>query len=250
MRKWVRKSVGLMLAATLGLSLAEAAPTNAPEAASAAGTNQTCIMICGDSVMKMLGIALERELTKRDHVRVVTFTSIGSGLARLDLFNWHAQAKALIESEKPEAIVTLIGSNDNQPMQTAVSADIQENTPAWTAEYTRRVRTCLEIMSASNVKLVVWMGLPDMRDPNLQAHVNRVNRIFKDQTAAFHKVAYFDTQRSLSREPGKFTMYLLGKDGMPVHVRATDGIHLNRTGAEILAREVADVIVKQNPNIK
>lgn len=249
MQKWVYKSIGAVFAAALSLSSAFATETNAP-AAAATATNRTCIMVCGDSVMKMLGIALERELTKPDRVRVVTATSIGSGLARLDLFNWHEQAKILIEREKPDIVITLIGSNDNQPMQTADSADIQENTPAWISEYTHRVKTCLEIINSSTVKLVVWMGLPDMRDPNLQAHVNRVNQIFKDQVAAFPKVVYFDTQRNLSREPGKFTMYLLGNDGMPIHIRASDGIHLNRTGAELLARKVADVITQRYPNIK
>ncbi len=204
----------------------------------AAADGSACVLICGDSVMKMLGMALERELAARPGVRVQTFTSIGSGLARLDLFDWPEQAASLIERERPDVVVVLIGSNDNQPMQTTAGMRLGDGTREWTDEYARRVGAFMDVLVAGNVKQALWLGLPDMREPNLQRHIEEANRIARAQIQARSRIAYFDTQRLLSREPGKFSSYVLGKNGMPIHVRAQDGIHLQRAGAEMLAREI------------
>ncbi len=231
--------------ATAGLAMLLAARLAGPAqtadvaaAADAPAGAPPCVLICGDSVMKLLGMSLERALNARGGVRVVTFTSIGSGLARLDLFDWIGQVRALAAKERPRAAVILLGSNDNQPMQTPAGAPLAERSPAWVADYTTRVQAVLAAFRESGVRTVLWMGLPDMRDPALQQHVNLLNPLFAEQVRADAHAVYFDTPRVFSRSPGTFTMYLIGPDGMPVTVRSSDGIHLNRAGADRLAREV------------
>ena len=242
MKKRVRKMAFTGLTTVLILTLVSAAQTNVSPPTASPTVNPTGVLICGDSIMKTLSVALERDLAKRGYSRLAIFTSIGSGLARLDLLNWHDQLRAQIEREKPEVVVMHIGPNDNQPIKTAGGTVIQQSVPEWAGEYLQRVKTCLDIMRAGGVKLVVWIGAPDMRDPNLQAHVDRVNQIFRSAMLDYPIARYFDTQRIFSRTPGKFTMYVQGRDGMPISVRSSDGMHFNRAGSEILANAVANMV--------
>lgn len=212
------------------------AQTNPPPAADRA------VLICGDSVMKLLSISLERDLAKRGLSRATSFTSIGSGLARLDLLDWHAKVTSLMAGVKPAVVVILLGSNDNQPILVGNRPGIPENSPEWTAEYTRRIKTLLDIVWAGGAQRVIWVGLPDMRDAALQAHAERVNQIARGLLRDEPRAVFFETQSRLSREPGKFTLYILGSNAMPVHVRASDGIHLSRAGADLLARELGTLI--------
>lgn len=247
MQKRIRKMAFACLVTALSFSLVSAAQTNLPAPPVSPAANPPRILICGDSLMKTLGIALERDLAKRGYNRNTLVTSIGTGLARLDLFNWHDLLRTRIAREQPEIAIISIGPNDNQPMKDASGANIPANTSEWTAEYLRRVTTCLDIMSVGGVKLVLWLGQPDMRNPDLQAHIDRVNQIFRDLVPDYPNTVYFDTQRILSREPGKFTMYLPDRDGMPVNVRVSDGSHLSMAGATMVARAVVDMIEKLRP---
>ncbi|MDD5677382.1 MAG: DUF459 domain-containing protein [Kiritimatiellae bacterium] len=240
----IRKMAFAGLTIALSLTLVSAAQPKALSSATPPADNPTGILICGDSLMKILGIALERDLARRGYSRITIFTSIGSGLVRLDVLNWHDQLRSLIERVTPEVVVIHIGPNDNQPIKTADGAIIQQDAPEWAGEYLQRVKTCLDIMRGGGVKLVVWVGVPDMRDPKLQAHVDRISRIFRSVILDYPSAQYCDTQRILSREPGKFTMYLMDHDGRPIYVRGSDGMHLNRAGSEMLAHEVADAIEK------
>ena len=205
-----------------------------------AAQDKPVLLIMGDSVMKTVSVSLERNLAQSTEFRPVSFASIGSGLCRLDLLDWPAKIKALAETEKPSAAVILIGSNDNQPMQTEKGV-LQQGSDEWQAEYARRVAKCMDVMIAGGIKNIIWVALPDMREPDRQEHVQIVNRILSQEAAARPTVVVLDTQKIFSRELGKFTMYVVGPDGKPIYVRAQDGVHFNREGANRLAA----IIIKE-----
>ena len=56
---------------------------------------------------------------------------------RDDFYNWPEQIKSLIETEKPAAVVVMLGSNDRQQMKVG---DVREQPRSenWTKEYERR----------------------------------------------------------------------------------------------------------------
>lgn len=206
-----------------------------------AAQGKAVFLIMGDSVMKTVCVSLERDLAQSTEFRPVSFASIGSGLCRLDLLNWHEKIKTLAETENPAAAVILIGSNDNQPMQTEKGGVLQQGSDEWQAEYARRVGKFMDIMIAGGIKNIIWVTLPDMRETDKQEHVQIVNHIFSKEAASRPAVVILDTQKIFSREPGKFTMYVLGPDGKPLYVRAQDGVHFNREGANRLA----EIIIKK-----
>lgn len=213
---------------------AACAATVLAQANGAAAQGKAAFLIMGDSVMKTVSVSLERDLAQSTEFRPVAFTSIGSGLCRLDLLDWHAKIKTLAETETPAAAVILIGSNDNQPMQTEKGL-LQHGSAEWQAEYARRVAKCMDIMIEGGIKNIIWVSMPDMREPDRQEHVLIINNIFSKEAASRPAVVILDTQKIFSREPGKFTTYVVGPDGMPLYVRAQDGIHFNREGANRLA---------------
>lgn len=216
------------------LALIACTATGAAQSNDDAAQGKAAFLIMGDSVMKTVSVSLERDLAQSTEFRPVAYASVGSGLCRLDLLDWHAKIKTLAETENPAAAVILIGSNDNQPMQTEKGV-LPQGSDEWQAEYARRVAKCMDVMIAGGIKNIIWVALPDMREPDQQEHVLIINNIFSKEAASRPAVVILDTQKIFSREPGKFTTYVVGPDGKPLYVRAQDGVHFNREGATRLA---------------
>ncbi|MBU0716450.1 MAG: DUF459 domain-containing protein [Verrucomicrobia bacterium] len=222
------------LNAAFFLVLIACTATGTAQSSGVTAQGKTAFLILGDSVMKTVSVSLERDLAQSTEFRPVSYASIGSGLCRLDLLDWHVKIKVLAETEKPTAAVILIGSNDNQPMQTEKGI-LQPGSDEWQAEYAHRVGKCMDIMIAGGIKNIIWVALPDMREPDRQEHVLIINKIFSKEAASRPAVVILDTQKIFSREPGKFTSYIVEPDGNLLYVRIQDGVHFNREGANILA---------------
>ncbi len=199
------------------------------------------VLVIGDSIMNLLARSIERSLAVSPEVAVTSFTSLGSGLARLDLFDWHGKIEALIREHRPNTLVVMMGANDGQPMQTSGGV-VAPRTPEWEVEYARRVARVFDLAEAGGVKHVFWLELPDMRDTAVQEHADRVNAIFRAETKRREGARFVETRAWLSREPGRFSPYILQKNGMPLEVRSRDGIHLNRAGADLMAERIAPML--------
>lgn len=188
------------------------------------------IVALGDSMMKSVGRAIRKQYAGAE-VKVVT--SIGSGLARLDLFDWHAQASSLVAAESPGTVFVMMGTNDNQAMSTD-GGDLPFGTPGWNVEYGRRVGKLMDLLLEGGVRRVVWIGLPRMRETKLDADIRAMEQIVVRQAEARERVTYFSTAVLLSPAAG-YKAYIILENGMPLDVRSEDGIHLNRNGDEHLA---------------
>lgn len=197
------------------------------------------VWIAGDSMMKLVVRPLNRELATLPGTEVLPEeVSIGTGLARLDVHDWMIKAREAA-AKKPEVAVIFMGPNDNQPMKLDNGAIVQFGTPEWSAEYRRRVGAFLDLLRAGGMKRALWISLPDMRDAKLQADTRAINAAVKAALDGREDTDYFDCVPLLSPKPGTYSAYIFRKDtGMPLHVRSGDGTHLNRDGADLLAKEV------------
>lgn len=189
----------------------------------------------GDSMMKSVGRAIRKQYKTADADTKV-LTSIGSGLARLDQFDWHAQAKALMAAEAPAMVFVMVGTNDNQPMRTGAGV-LAFGTPGWDVEYGRRVGKLMDVLLDDGKRRVVWIGLPRMREDKLDADVRTMETIVRQQIDAREGVTFFSTVELLSPASG-YKAYIKQDNGMPLDVRSADGIHLNRNGAKYLAERL------------
>ena len=244
--------LGLVMA---GLNMAAVAQTNggaakAVEPSINAATPQR-VLIMGDSMMRLLSHSLERELAKHPGVTTTTFTSLGSGLARLDAFDWLGKMRSAMDEVKPDTVIVALGTNDKQALQADGSAVVQPGDPAWNTEYTRRVGAAMDILVRGGARQVFWMELPDMRVDRNQADAMEINAVFRQEAGMRPAIHIFETKSVLSRKPGTYSPYLIGRDGLPLAVRDADGVHLSRAGADLTAGKLtaaigfADVAVKQ-----
>ena len=77
---------------------------------------RTPVLLIGDSMMKLPGLAMERELARLPGVEAHAFAGIGTGLARLDAFDWMGKIDELCAAHHPQVAVVALGANDRQPM--------------------------------------------------------------------------------------------------------------------------------------
>lgn len=228
--------VGVAVCGLLASAWGQAAPAAAP------ADKASKIFILGDSLMKGLAFSLQSELNKHPGVTTRTCAEIGTGLARLDLFNWHQKISENTKEFLPDTAIVWMGGNDSQPLKT-MRGVLQPGTPEWSAEYGRRVGMAMDLLIGGGVKRVYWMELPDMRDDKLQADVATVRDIQAKEAKVRKEVTVLPVRPMLSPTPGKYTQFLI-ENGIPVAVRAEDGAHLNLAGAKYIAAKVTPLVLQ------
>ena len=197
------------------------------------------ILILGDSMMRVPSHSIELEFSRHEGVTTRLFTSLGSGLARLDVVDWIERIRALVPEFQPDTSIIWIGTNDEQPMRTPAGI-IRPEQPGWSEEYARRVGEAMDLLGRGGEAKVYWLELPDMPKPEIQKSADRINGLVDQEAAKRPFVIHYKTRSFLSRTPGTFSRYVLRPNGMPLSVRDTDGVHLDRNGADLLARKLAE----------
>lgn len=220
-----------LLAAVLAVTAyggpaAEALPASSP------------VLLIGDSMMRLPGMAMERELSRLPGIKAHTFSGIGTGLSRLDVFDWLEKIKELCTEHKPKVAVVSLGANDRQPMQLPDGRGVvQPDTPEWDAEYADRIGRAMDLFVSSGCDRVIWLLLPPMREQVIDGHAKKLNALIEAESAKRKQVTLFDVGSLVSdRRTGGFTERIIdSKTSGTVMVRDRDGIHLTPQGARMLA---------------
>jgi len=230
-----------LLPSLLVAALLSAAPAAPAAPASSIPEPDAPVLMIGDSMMRLLGVAMERQFKKSGISPAYAFSSLGSGLVRPAVFDWNAKVDELLGTQHPKTVFVSLGTNDRQALEGLDSGAIRYGAPEWEPEYARRIAGLMDQLHEGGVTRVVWLLLPDMKDEATQEHAKLVNRIV---TAAAQEesrrdfVTLFDLGPVLSRHPGQFSQYVMSKDGAALTVRDPDGVHLTNDGAKLCARAV------------
>jgi hypothetical protein len=120
------------------------------------------------------------------------------------------------------------GANDDQDM-VAGSQYLVRATPAWQAEYARRVALVMSEAAAPG-RMLIWIEMPPMARPRLDQTDRIIDGIVRAQAKNHPGVLVVDPGPVLAPH-GTYTTYLPGSSGQPVAVRASDGVHLTPAGA-------------------
>lgn len=190
-------------------------------------------------MMKLPGLAVKRELSqKRPEVEAHTFSGIGTGLARLDAFDWLAKINALCAEIQPKVAVVSLGANDRQPMKMPDGSGIaQPDTDEWNTEYAKRIASTMDHFIENGCERIIWLLLPPMRDPVVNRHATKLNELTADAAQSRPQVSLFDVGRLVAdrRTDGFSERIIDSRNATAVTVRERDGIHLSPQGARILA---------------
>lgn len=200
--------------------------------------DRTPVLLIGDSMMKLPGFAMERELAKLPGIEAHSYAGIGTGLARLDAFDWMAKIDELCAAQKPRVAVVALGANDRQPMLLSEGRGVvQPGTSEWEEEYGRRLGLAMDRLHDGGCRQIIWLRLPPMRDPAVNEFAQRINELVSSQAACRPFVRVHDFNKLVAdRRTGGFTERMMDpQTAAPIHVRERDGIHLSPEGSRILA---------------
>ena len=236
------KKMFLKMCMLLACVSAFAAPAESTVYQKLAADERQPVLMLGDSMMRLLGRAMEREL-KKEKLEASSYTSLSSGLARLDALDWFAKIEEVMEERKPATVVITLGANDRQPLRDASGNVLLFGTDEWRVEYGSRVGRAMDALIAHGAKRVIWLCLPDMKEHVQQAFAELANELYTEQAAVESrrdKIVLFDTRATVARVPGTYSAYIMSPRGVALTVREQDGIHLTMVGARLVAETLVE----------
>lgn len=207
------------------------------------------LYVAGDSEAGTFAPYLERLMQQTGMVKTTLDYKVSSGLARPDFFDWPTYFAQRIPAVNPDIVVVTFGGNDAQGLRNVDKTWAVEHTPGtgtddtdWRAEYGKRVGAAMDYLGGDN-RTLIWVGIPNDDSPAVTARLQVQNEVVMAEAAKRPKVVFVDTWKRFSGLNGGYASAVQDpRDGQFQEVRASDGFHLNVTGAEILALDIAEAI--------
>jgi hypothetical protein len=198
------------------------------------------VLEIGDSLGIDLGDQLRSQLDATAMARIVVASLGDSGLSNVSYYDWPAHLATLLDTDRPQVVVVFIGANDDQGLSVDGNA-VVPGTPTWVAAYSGRVDDVVREATGAGAR-VVWVGMPPMADPDLDAAMDLEDAIYRSQSAAFPGALYVPSTPVLGSPSGGYETTGPGATGQPVVLRTPDGVHLTPAGAGVLAHAVIDAV--------
>ncbi len=192
------------------------------------------IAFVGDSMADGLWGAMFRRLGKdkclAEKVKLSRHAKNGTGLTRLDQYNWVDEVAALASDPGADLFVGSFGVNDRQSIVDAAKTRTEYGGPDYDGRYEGLVEDVVQSALAHGSSMLV-MGLPVMLDPAANADASAKNRLFAEAVAhvASPRAAYVPPWES---RPGadEYKPFLPNANNAMVQVRAADGVHFTTAG--------------------
>ena len=216
--------------------------------------NPSRILLLGDSMMlEGFGPQLQRELKKNAGLSVNRDGRYGTGLARLDAFDWLTYFDGMMDKYTPDLIIITLGANDTQDIVDTGKKRLFVATEAWNEVYAQRVANLLNRAAARGVE-IFWVGLPVMGQEPYNKRVVNINRITAEICEKAANCRFWDSWLSVADSQGHYSTFLPDSQGKSIRIRAKDSIHLTEDGGRIMAKKFlaetsgwADYVQKPQP---
>jgi hypothetical protein len=202
------------------------------------------LWIAGDSLVIVPGESLLRAVVGNRAIEPSQRIDgrIATGLERPDVFNWFTDVRNEMQGEdKPGAVVVMFGGNDDHDFMTGLPDGTHVGpfgSPSWVAEYRRRVRAIMDLVTRNGAYLV-WIGLPISHDAKQTARFDTINTIVQQEARRRPgRVAYLDTYFFFAGDDGGYAEYIPDSSGRLVKMRADDGVHFERPAGDLIAQAV------------
>ena len=193
------------------------------------------LLVVGDSISISLGSELEKMLAERPGLRFARLGKVSSGLARPDFFDWDRNMEDLARRHRPDAVVVMLGTNDNKHLRNPDGSQVTYRSPEWERGYAARVRHIIDICRAQNPDVTVfWLGAPVTADDDLNRDLRHINALVRRTVSSAKDCYYVDTWNLFSTQGGGFAFSKPDVEGGAT-LRARDGIHMTTAGAQALA---------------
>jgi len=193
------------------------------------------LAVTGDSLSIGLASEIEKNLSSKPGLAIVKLGRVSSGLARPDFYDWNRHMETLAAKYRPDAVVIMLGANDNKRLTLPDGTLVHFGTREWDRIYKERVRRIVGIIRSHNsTATVFWLGAPVMADEDLSRDLRRINALARKVMASCRDCHYVDTWDLFAAPGGGFAFAKPDVEGgQPLRTR--DGVHLTAAGSQALA---------------
>jgi len=194
------------------------------------------IGVFGDSFGNGVWDALYHQLPRDSGFAVLRFSKEATGFTRYHTLDLEQRAREQLAREPIDAAVISFGANDAQ----AIYADghlypLMSN--GWQRVIGGRIARFVAAVRATGA-IVYWLGLPAMRDPQMDATMLTMDRFYAQRLRRLG--VHFVEARNLSVDAaGRYTPYLPDASGTPRLMRTSDGVHMIGIGYQRLTASIA-----------
>ena len=201
------------------------------------------LWVAGDSLVITPGFAVVRASGASPAIEAVGGVDgrVATGLTRPDVFNWFEQIRQRVKELRPRVVVLGFGANDDKAYMTGLPEGVSIDAfggSVWRREYARRVGGVMDAINRAG-GFVVWIGLPQTNSPEQTRRFDVVNAVVqKEARKREGHAAFIDTYTMFAGDDGGYAQYLPDGSGDLRKVRADDGVHFEREGGDMIAREV------------
>ena len=101
----------------------------------------------------------------------------------------------------------------------------------------------MRIWAAGGTRRVYWLAMPPARDPGWAYDDAQIDLALQRAATQVPGAEYLDIRGPIT-DHGRYTDYVY-RNGQPVLIRESDGVHLNVAGSTIVANEVLPVLVRE-----
>jgi hypothetical protein len=223
----------------VGAALLSLAFAGAPGAANAQ-TEAPVIHIAfvGDSMADGLWGAMFRRLGKdkclADKVKLLRKAKNGTGLTRLDQFNWVDEVAGIAQDPGADLFVGSFGINDRQSVVEPDKTHFEYGKPAFDARYQSNVQDLIQRALAKNDSVVI-LGLPVMLDSEANSDALAKNKLFDAavKTVGDPRASYVEPWTS-QPAPDEYKPFIANAHGTMTQLRAQDGVHFTSFGYDLV----------------
>jgi hypothetical protein len=190
------------------------------------------LLVTGDSMSQPLDTEMARRLA--GSVRVIRDPHLGTGISKSIIADWGKLSVDQVRADHPDAVIVFIGANEGFPMQGPTGKQVSCCGADWAAVYASRARLMMNTYRQAGAARVYWLTLPTPRDGDRQKIARAVNAAIAVAAEPWRsQVRVVDTVPIFT--PGMHYRDAMDVGGQQKIVRESDGIHLNQTGASVLA---------------
>jgi hypothetical protein len=190
------------------------------------------VLVVGDFLAAGLAWGLDQEFADEPKLVVVDKSKDMSGLVRDDFFDWNKSLPDILNSEKPDLIVVLLGGNDRQPMRIG-NQRIAVGSDSWEKTYAQRVEGVVDTLKVYG-RPFFWMSVPPMRVASTAGDPTYLNGIYKTRVEAGGGT-FVDVWNGFTNADGQYIGWGPDKDGQVRQLRTADGINFTGAGRLKLA---------------
>jgi hypothetical protein len=209
------------------------------------------IYVAGDSLSFEYGLAMGRLAASNPDLEMEGSVDyhVATGLARPDVFNWPQELQAQVQARKPDVVIFMVGSNDDQALQQPNGKTYRPFELGWSYEYSRRAAAVMDQLNHDGV-FVVWVGIPIIRNPQRSQGYLLMDSLVNTQASVRPNVRFINPFKMFADKNGNFQQYLPDPSGTLQKMRADDGIHFERAGGDLLANVTDQLLNKLYPPAK